>query len=239
MGFPQVFWFHVNFEWKSMPSCQHTFFSVTKSGESTFFQPWKRPKRGWAPPTCHCQLKKARSCSQRIYFCRAAQCRFNSSGSSPGPNSSAFKTLYPRRVAWLKNEQQEHVGVLFDHSQPYPSPGVSIVTLSRSPKLPKVTLTLLPPPSPPPLGCRCIYIYMYVYYIYIYYVYMYISICINIHEYIHEYIYIIITWIYIYIHEYIHMYIYIFTYVYIYIYLHMYIYINIYLHMCIYIYIHM
>ena len=118
---------------------------------------WKRPKRGWAPPTCHCQLKKARSCSQRIYFCRAAQCRFNSSGSSPGPNSSAFKTLYPRQVAWLKNEQQEHVGVLFDHSQPYPSPGVSIVTLSRSPKLPQVTLTLLPPPSPPPRGCRCIY----------------------------------------------------------------------------------
>ena len=25
-----------------MPSCQHTFFSVTKSGESTFFQPATR-----------------------------------------------------------------------------------------------------------------------------------------------------------------------------------------------------
>jgi hypothetical protein len=59
-----------------MPSCQHTFFSVTKSGESTFFQP------GRTEP-----LKK---------------------------NGSAFKTLYPRRVACLKNEQQEHVHVLFD-----------------------------------------------------------------------------------------------------------------------------
>jgi hypothetical protein len=76
MGFPQVFWFHFNFEWKKLPSCQHTFFSVTKSGESTFFQP------GRTEP-----LKK---------------------------NGSAFKTLYPRRVACLKNEQQEHVHVLFD-----------------------------------------------------------------------------------------------------------------------------
>ena len=103
---------------------------------------WKRPKLGWG-------------CGN---LSLPGRCRLNSSGSSPGPNSSAFKTLYPRRVACLKNEQQEHVRVLFDHSQPCPSPGVSIVTLSRSPKLLQVTLTLLPQPSPPPLGCMCIYI---------------------------------------------------------------------------------
>ena len=137
------------------------------------------------------------------------QCRFNSSGSSPGPNSPAFKTLYPRRVACLKNEQQEHVGVLFDHSQPYPSPGVSIVTLSRPPKLPQVTLTLLPQPSPPPLGCRCIYIYIMYLCLYIYiYVYVYI------HEYI--YIYIMYLCIYIYMYVYLHEYIYI-LYLYIYV----------------------
>ena len=147
MGFPQVFWFHFNFEWKNCQVVSTRSFQWPSQVSQRFSNRaarslWKRTKLGWG-------------CGN---LSLPGRCRLNSSGSSPGPNSSAFKTLYPRRVACLKNEQQEHVRVLFDHSQPYPSPGVSIVTLSRSPKLPQVTLTLLPQPSPPPLGCMYIYI---------------------------------------------------------------------------------